>query len=447
MRPHKPSLLEQALAKLQQQNGQAGKPPAAPQASTRDPLDQVEIAAPPWPTLPQDALLGLPGEVVRSLAPYTEADPAGLLVQFLAAFGNAADRSPRFLVEGTPHHANLFVALVGNTSSGRKGTSRGRILQILNLADPFWVKECQLSGLGSGEVLVSEAARRAGQLADEPVESPDHRLLIVEAELARLLKVMTRESCTLSAILRDAWDTGSVQALSRSAPVCCQDAHLSILGHITQHELQRSLKSGEVHNGFANRFLWVLVRRSQLLPEGGEQFDPAAIGFRVSQALNRARLVGEMRRSESARRLWHEVYAELTADRPGLFGVATSRAEAQALRLSMVYALTEGSAVIDEPHLRAALAVWRYCEQSARLLFGDRPDDPLQAKVLDLLELAGSFGLTRTEISHSLGRNLDSGSIARALAGLRAAGLARAERGETEGRPVERWYFVLRATN
>ena len=39
---------------------------------------------------------------------------------------------------------------------------------------------------------------------------------------------------------------------------------------------------------------------------------------------------------------------------------------AQTLRLSMVYGLLDGAAVIDEAHLRAALALWSYADQSAR---------------------------------------------------------------------------------
>jgi hypothetical protein len=36
-----------------------------------------------------------------------------------------------FIVEGTSHHTNLFTVLVGSTARGRKGTSEGRVRQIL----------------------------------------------------------------------------------------------------------------------------------------------------------------------------------------------------------------------------------------------------------------------------------------------------------------------------
>jgi hypothetical protein len=42
---------------------------------------------------------------------------------------------------------------------------------------------------------------------DEGLE--DKRLLIVEAELAGVLKVMSREGNTVSSVIRQAWDDGA----------------------------------------------------------------------------------------------------------------------------------------------------------------------------------------------------------------------------------------------
>jgi hypothetical protein len=40
------------------------------------------------------------------------------------------------------------------------------------------------------------------------------------------------------------------------------------------------------------------------------------------------------------------MYLELSADRPALLGAATSRAAAQVLRLSLIYALLAGSGMV-----------------------------------------------------------------------------------------------------
>ena len=37
----------------------------------------------------------------------------------------------------------------------------------------------------------------------------------------------------------------------------------------------------------------------------------------------------------------------------------------------MLYALLDGEKAIDRPHVEAALALWTYCEQSARDVLGE----------------------------------------------------------------------------
>jgi hypothetical protein len=41
------------------------------------------------------------------------------------------------------------------------------------------------------------------------------------------------------------------------------------------------------------------------------------------------------------------------------------------MRLSALYALLDKSAVVKADHLKAALALWEYCEASARFIFGE----------------------------------------------------------------------------
>ena len=65
------------------------------------------------------------------------------------------------------------------------------------------------------------------------------------------------------------------------------DAHVSIVGHITKAELLRHLTETEAANGFANRFLWLMVRRSKKLPFGGEWYkvETASLVKRLDEAL------------------------------------------------------------------------------------------------------------------------------------------------------------------
>jgi hypothetical protein len=149
--------------------------------------------------------------------------------------------------------------------------------------------------------------------------------------------------------------------------------------------------------------------------------------------------MGAVVRDEEARQLWHEVYGPLTRERPGLLGALLARAEAQVVRLSLIYAVLDGCQTIRHEHLEAALAVWDYAEASAEFIFGDALGDPLADELRGKLLRARLSGLTRTEIRDSLGRHARGDDVDRALALLQRHGLARVEQEKTGGRPVERW--------
>jgi hypothetical protein len=148
-----------------------------------------------WPYLPREALHGLAGQVVQVIGPHSEADPAAILVQFLAAAGNLLGSGPHCAVESTWHALNLFAVLVGESSKARKGTSWGHIDRLFARVDPTWASARVTGGLSSAEGLISE-------VQDDAEPPKDRRLLIVQSEFASVLRVMAREGNTLSPVLR-----------------------------------------------------------------------------------------------------------------------------------------------------------------------------------------------------------------------------------------------------
>lgn len=273
----------------------------------------------------------------------------------------------------------------------------------------------------------------------------DKRVLCVESEFASVLQRMGREASSLSAILRQAWDSGDLRVLTKRAAARASGAHISVIGHITRDELRRlMIGSTEASNGLANRFLFVAVKRSKCLPEGGaiDSVDFGPIEADLRKAAEFARNIERVNRDEEARSIWHAVYPDLSEGRPGLLGAVTSRAEAQVLRLSLLYALLDSSALVRACHLKAALAIWDYCMESARWIFGEALGDATADELLELLRRSPG-GLTRTEIRDATNRNKPSAEIERGLAVLAEHGLARMVRErETEGarKPTERWF-------
>lgn len=167
-----------------------------------------------WPVLAPDTYHGLIGEVVRTIEPHTESDPAALLIQFLVAAGNAIGRGPFYRIEGDLHFTKLNVVVVGATSDGRKGTSLSRVLQVMELADTDWAEYRVQSGLASGEGLIHHVRDPVFKLKDGQMEEidrgvPDKRLLVDAQEFASVLAVMAKPGNTLSPVIRDAWGHGS----------------------------------------------------------------------------------------------------------------------------------------------------------------------------------------------------------------------------------------------
>uniref|UniRef100_E6QID9 DUF3987 domain-containing protein n=1 Tax=mine drainage metagenome TaxID=410659 RepID=E6QID9_9ZZZZ len=391
---------------------------------------------PDWPVLPNEALYGVAGDIVKTIEPHTEADPTAILIQALAAAGNIVGPGPHSIVGATRHTLNLFPVLVGETSKSRKGTSGDEIIRLFSSVDSDWSKDRVTTGLSSAEGLIAEVRDDA----DPPL---DRRLLIVQPEYAGVLKVMTREGNNLSPVLRQAWDNGNLRTLVKHNPLRATGAHISIIGHVTRPELLRYLSDTEAHNGFANRALWICVRRSKFLPEGGAvpASDVADLSRRLREVVDWARCAGslELKRNEAACALWAAVYPRLSEGLPGLLGAATSRAEAQTLRLSAVYAALDCSAIVRVEHLRAALAVWDYCFASARFIFGDATGDPVADRIREALQGAGPDGLTRTQIRDLLGRHTSADRIGQALTQLAALGIAFRRTVSTEGRSTEVW--------
>jgi len=409
----------------------------------------------PYPNqLEEQALHGLAGEIVKVIEPHSEADAAALLMNLLVAFGNVIGCGSWFMVGVERHYLKLFCVFVGDTSKGRKGMSWSTIYPLLKGADIEWAENLIQTGLSSGEgviyhvrdelfkkVLDNKTGRINDVLVDEGVS--DKRLLIIETEFVQTLKVLSREANTLSPVIRNSWDTGNLQTLTKNSPIRATGAHISIIGHITKSELIRALREIETGNGFANRFLWFCVRRSKYLPFGGDftQIDFESLTNKLRKAVTFAKHAGEIKWAEETKPLWAEIYPELSEGKPGIVGAITARAEAQVTRLACIFALLDCSVVIKSTHLKAALAVWSYAEASVYYIFQNTMVDPLANKILGALAVR-PHGMTRTEISNLLSGHYNTTRIDEALESLRVSNLSRSKRTETGGRPTECWFFV-----
>tara|TARA_R110002072_G_scaffold301622_1_gene481767 strand:+ start:2470 stop:3729 length:1260 start_codon:yes stop_codon:yes gene_type:complete len=331
-----------------------------------------------------------------------------MLFQFLAMFGNAIGRGPFIARGATRHHTNLFVAVVGDTSRARKGTSLAEAERVMKVAKPKWASSCvDRGGLATGEGMIhrvrDEEVGADGKVVDEGVA--DKRLLVIEPEFGKVLKKGAGHRSIVSSTLRLAWDSGDLKNNTRGNPYRATNAHVSVCTHITKRELEGLLSGVEIHNGFANRLIWVAAKRRQKLPHPTTA-PIENLGIRIAQTIRVASKVGEVTFADDARDLWAAAYehvGDCYEDLPML-----SRVEAQLLRLSLIYALLNRSREIEREHLLAALSCWRYAEQSALWIFGTKTKAELEDRILDYVVDHTERKASKTEIRRRVLNNRGS---------------------------------------
>ncbi|MEO6593128.1 MAG: PriCT-2 domain-containing protein, partial [Planctomycetota bacterium] len=368
----------------------------------------------PWPEpMPDAAFRGLGGDFIRLVEAETEADRHALLIQFLVFFGNCIGRSPYLMVGATRHGTNLFTVICGASSRGRKGTSEAECRRMMRLVDEAWTTGNICSGLSSGEGLIDAVRDPRDGPPDKkgkPTVIPgvtDKRCMISEGEFARVLAQVAREGNVLSSILRQAWDGDSLRTMVRGNPARATDPHVSLVAHVTQFELLARMSETDLFNGLGNRFLWCCSRRTKKLPFGGN-VNHAGIEHLASQlkgAMSAARRTSRLGFTAAGTDYWAEAYIAISVDRPGMWGAMTARAEAQVLRLGMLYALLDSQSIIDASHLESARAVWDYCDASVAYLFGNKLGNVVADKLYGAIKASGTEGISRTKLSAALGRN------------------------------------------
>jgi hypothetical protein len=427
--------------------------------AAHDPEDGRPIPARRWPDPPAaPAWHGPAARLAQAVDPYTEADRVGVLAQLLIGWANLLGRRPYFTVGATRHYLNLFACTTGPTAAGRKGTAWDVVRMALAYCDPEWALNCIKGGMSSGEGLIweirdpipkREPVRQNGEIVDyRSVEADpgvaDKRLMVIETEFGGTLKVLTREGNNLSALIRQAWDNGMLRTMTKNNPARATDALISIVGHITEEEVNRFLSETDAANGFANRFLWLAVRQSKHLPRGGlipsEPIRP--ILDQLSAAAAFAANDVHLSRTEEAEAIWEPFYSR-PAGKQGLLGAILGRRCPLTMRLACIYALMDLSAVVRPEHVEAAIALWDFCERSATYIFGDQLGDRDADNLLSALR-SSPLGLDRTQIYRDVfGKHKSRDQITRVLQRLLESGLVRQEvESGTGGRPRTVFYAI-----
>jgi hypothetical protein len=376
-------------------------PPAIAAAITPTLLPQLQSFIDP-PEAPKKIFYGPIGEIVQGIAKDTEAAAVAVFASALTYFGNAAGR--RFYVQLDQwHFPKLYVALVGATGSGRKGTADFQGKRIVDAIDPT-AALYRHSGLTTGEGMLSVLDENRDGMYPRPA-------VFVEREFAAVFRRAERRGNTLSSYIRDAWDNDILANSTKGNPVRIEDHHVSVCAHVTPSELKRLMSASDIANGFANRFLWIYTKRSDRNPDA-QGFRPdrfrrqieylTASLERFKQRYNDANQPVQIPFNSEAAAAWRDhLYADLDVDCEDdtQLVLMTNRQPQQVCRIALILALADGRSEITLEHLTAAKALITYVRDSidyilSRPWWGDAENvhDPagMAPKVMEALR-AGSM--------------------------------------------------------
>ena len=405
----------------------------------------------PAPSLAPAVYHGPVGRYLELLDGNTEAHPAAIGALLLSHLGVLIGHRFEAHIGTHRHPPVVWVAIVGPSSVGAKGTAEDDAERLVDAVDPGFYRQHSLAGVGSGENLV-RSIRDVDPASNEPPVEKDR--LIADAELAAMFKVAGREGSVLSEYLRKAYDSKLLRHSSNTAGTVLASARsymVNIAGAITPVDLARVTSEADTANGWLNRFGFVWAEAVATLPRGGRRQDDA-IGVLAAEIVDG---VGTSRQplavngvqavepDDSFWERWDPVYDSL---RFPAGDTVESRLAGRyinhACRVALVYAVLDGSKRLTGAHLAAALGWVDYFRGTVAKVFAHPAGDP--GKLLVALRDAGEEGLTFTEQSVLFHRHRDTDQLAGIRGELERKGLAVTVEDRTTQRPTSRTYATTR---
>ena len=395
-----------------------------------------------------EMFLGPIGDLTRVVAPHVPWDPVALHVQLVVALGNYLGFAPHIPEGATLRRPNLFLALVGGTGSG-KGSSFAWAEWVLRHLDDRYLVDRTTTAVGSGQGLLAKITDTVFTLnaaGDEVVAiegSDDKRVLYVEEELGQLFTRMLAQD-GIEKMITKAWDSGLLETTTKKESMRCEQPHVSIIGHITPDELFDRLEHRLVDNGFSNRWLYMLIKPTQVkfLEPRPEDVPDLAEACAI--------LTGTIRSFSSSydgqpfhlTSQAHDLFAATArhmADRhdTGAMAKQTARWRSTIFKFAMIYAAAEGTTAISDSHFLAARATYAYATRSARAFFGSMSGNENVDRFLSMWRADGYRNVTLTDITEMFSRNLTAVKRNAMLDRLRRDGLIAVEtRVSSGGRPA-----------
>ena len=343
--------------------------------------------------LPEIAWRGSFANYRDLVAHTTEAADEFHYATFLQVFGCTLGRRLNVYHAGT-QYPNFYTCLVGRSGLTRKDTSHKSGRKVINMLHahvdyeqnpPFKI----ISGIRSVEGLLDELA------------GENRVRLIIQGELLALLSKARQDKLGhIIPTLTELYDCPDIL----NPPVHQKNVKpaikpfLSIMAGTTEDWLHKALYEHDIYGGFANRWLYFYGPLKRPLSD-----PPKVDKQKLDNLVHELNFIrewaedvpdGEVTISDEARELFASYYAEYyrRCNQPGLIPTLIVRIQDFIFKIALLYAADQQQSIISAEHLKAAIEVGNYLEDSSRQLFanfGVSKSKKSENKVLEYLKNAG----------------------------------------------------------
>jgi len=350
---------------------------------------------------------GVLGRFIKAETEFSEAPPIGILANLVTRLCADIGRAPYIQLGRQKLHLRMNWLCAGPSALGRKGTAAGIARGLRDAAFALQPAEelermnpaVELRSLSTGEGLVSKlrTSLREDDGAAGPPGLVDNRILVDAQEFAGVLHKASGPQSTLSPVLRDAYDGGTLQNASIVNAAVAERPHVNVNASVPDTELVKLLSGEsavETDNGLLNRFVLTWQRRDKVVanPKGGalwiwdQMAEAYALALRTAwggvprYAVSMESTIEIAFTAEAQRFLddWY-VTEQARIDAPKVQGLLLR--QGNVLRVySALLVLLRGSTTIEVEDLRAGLALLKYWRDSLEYLFtqGREVDEALR---------------------------------------------------------------------
>lgn len=361
------------------------------------------------PTLPEKCWRGVFSMFRETYSRCTEACNEFLFSGCLTAISVVLGRSVR-VDTSFRVFPNTFTVNVGPSGKSRKTTAQDFAEEVILAIDPEFVI---LPGIGSPEGLLSVMQ--------------DHPKILVAVNELKIILAKGAQEATRGLIPRlvELYDCKPHVSLpNRKNPITVIDPCL-ILSTSTTQEWLHSMDPADVHGGLANRFLYFTGpdKAPLHLPPSRDQhkFNRLVLELqtlRQKHCFTLPKAIPFSDRASARYKPWYDAYRSSESDSE-ILDIVGQRLHTHAMKLMLIYAVMDGSDVIEPEHVDAGCAFADQQRKVHKVVF-EGFDDTAMAKIdRSILVALRQFGDMKTWELRRKRPKIDSELLVRRLKALK----------------------------